>query len=101
MTQATCTTCQQKFDFRQVGYTVRQIDADLKEIGIECPNCQEWYHSYFTNPALEAGRPHQGADRKERRAYQKAVKRFNKKMRAALGMVKKGGRWVRREVANA
>lgn len=78
---------------RADGFTDRQLENDLIEIGLECPNCGAWYHSYFVNDDLRRNRPKPTDDRRKRREYQKRFQRFQKRTRQRLGMRKIGGRW--------
>ena len=75
------------------GFTDRQREDDLIEIGLECPNCEACYHSYFVNDDLRRNRPKPTDSRRERREYQKRFQRFQKRIRQRLGMKKIGGRW--------
>lgn len=83
---------------RADGFTDRQREEDLIEIGLECPNCGAWYHSCFVNDDLRHNRPKPTDSRRERREFQNRFHRFQKRTRQRLGMKKIGGRW--QEVGN-
>ena len=71
----------------------RQIEDDLIEMGLECPNCKYWFHSFFLNHSLIATRPQPTDDRKIRREYKSKFGKFNKQTRKRLGMKKVNGKW--------
>lgn len=91
---AICKVCRKvSSDF---DYHVRQTTLNgIKEVGLVCPKCNEWYHSYFANKELEMV-----ADkvptmrRKERRLYQLNFNKLQKKIRKKLNMRKVNNRWI-------
>lgn len=74
-------------------FTERQLEDDLIEMGLVCPNCHHWFHSFFLNHHLIATRPNPSDDRTIRRGYKSKFDRFNKKTRKRLGMKKVDGKW--------
>ena len=87
-----CSNCNAQV--RVAGFTDREREADLIEIGLECPNCAHWYHAYFLNADLRDNRPGQNASREARRDYQKRFQRFQKDTRRRVGMKKVNGKWL-------
>lgn len=75
---------------------------DVTETGVACPHCQHWRHAYFMNDRLremvaELQRYKEGFEgnrtehrynkwRAKVRGYKKAHERFNKRLRAQLGI---------------
>jgi DNA-directed RNA polymerase subunit RPC12/RpoP len=49
----TCAKCEKKFEFSK-NIKSRDVEDNVREIGIECPDCHFWVTGYFTNPELEA-----------------------------------------------
>ena len=90
-----CKACRHVVDFASVGFTSRPVEADdkLTEMGIKCPNCGQWHHSFFLDKWLEDNRPSERAARQTRRDYQRRFKRFQEKTRKRLGLVKNGNTW--------
>lgn len=86
-----CPDCLKRFPSFEYSGRTRE---DVKEIGIECPNCKSWFHSYFLNEDLETNRPSLKSPRRERRAYKKRFQAFQKKTRKRFKMRKVNGRWL-------
>ena len=76
-TVSICSNCRKVFKFSTVGFKERDVEVleNVTEIGIECPNCQQWHHSYYLNPELVAMQA-KNADRKQRREYQRKFVKF-------------------------
>lgn len=76
-TVSICSHCRKVFKFSTVGFKERPVGIlkDVTEIGIECPNCQQWQHCYYLNPKLVAMQV-KDADRKHRREYQRKFVKF-------------------------
>lgn len=99
-----CSKCNHIYDFRKIGYSFTPVDNDIEEAGIICPNCQTWFHSFFTNKDLEATAKviHEGkSNRKIRRAFDSQFRRFNKQTRRRLGYKQVEGKWVKPGVEDA
>lgn len=75
-------------------FTDRQVENGLIEIGLECSNCGEWYHSFFLNDDLQENKPQPEDDRDSRREYQKRFQKFQRKMRKRFDMQKINGVWI-------
>lgn len=84
--QIECNGCQQSFKLDQV-LSERKLDNDISEVGLICPGCQKWYHSYFSNDELENLRNQLGNSpiRKKRREYKKKFDRLQKKLKKYYG----------------
>lgn len=67
-----CPSCRKVFNFRKLGFTEKPLDypADIKDVGIECPNCNYFQHSFYLSKELEAMQ-NPDATRKERREYKR------------------------------
>lgn len=64
-----CSNCKQVFNFRNVGFTSKPtLIEGIEDVGIECPNCEAFVHSYYLNDELKAMQ-NPKATRKVRRAY--------------------------------
>lgn len=88
-----CVKCRKSADFQD--FKSREISIKgIEEIGLECPHCAEWYHSYFLDNDLKDNRPKPRADRRVRREYKKRFQAFQKKTRKRLGLRKVNGRWL-------
>jgi len=81
-----CSHCQKSFVPR---FTERQREPDLFEIGLECPHCEVWVHSYFLNKNLKK-RQRVIQERRlpvaKRKRYQQDFVKFNEATRKHLGM---------------
>lgn len=44
-----CNKCGKEFEFEP---KQRQYNENVREIGLKCPHCGEWFHSYFLTPKL-------------------------------------------------
>lgn len=80
-----CNECGWSGDF--TGYSERELQNDVTEIGIECPNCSKWYHSHYLTSDLKElmtelkTSPSRTIDRKYKHKFEKV----QKKLRKALG----------------
>ncbi len=53
----TCPKCKFEWDVDTKGYlTVREYPERVKDVGISCPECGNWTHSYYDSPAIAAAR---------------------------------------------
>lgn len=78
-----CPECRHVVNYQPTDFRSKLIADNVTEIGLECPFCQHWTHSYYVNEALTIkALLVQKADRKTRREYTKEFKRFQKKMKA-------------------
>lgn len=83
-----CVECKAEFSYRAEKH---DLGNGLYELGIRCPVCDEWYHSYFiTDKIIRLPRK----NRNERRHYKAELRRLNKKERKKRGIRKVNGRWV-------
>lgn len=89
-----CSACMSQV---RMSLTSRPLEGDLIEIGMECPFCHHWFHSYFLNPDLRDNRPKGTDSRKARREYQLRFQRFQKVTRKRLGMRKVNGKYAARQ----
>lgn len=86
-----CPDCLKRFTNFEYLSRMRE---DIKEVGIECPNCEAWFHSFFLNKDLDTNRPDSKAQRKEKREYKKRFQAFQKRTRKHFKMRKVNGRWL-------
>lgn len=47
--QVDCNKCDKEFAFKP---EQRQYNKNVIEIGLKCPHCEEWFHSYFLTQKL-------------------------------------------------
>lgn len=89
-----CRACKQVSS--KFNYQVKDTELEgIEEVGLVCPNCDEWYHSYFANSELkEIADKVPSMARKQKREYQKRFDRLQKKIRRKLKMQRVGKRWV-------
>lgn len=80
-----------QFSKEKVQFTERPAGEDY-EIGIACPNCGLWFHSFFLNDELK-GMVGTLVNRKMRKAYKVKYNKFNKHKRKQMGLSKFNGRW--------
>jgi len=53
----TCPNCKFEWDVDAKNYlTVRNYPEGIKDIGVACPQCDNWTHSYFDSPDLATAR---------------------------------------------
>lgn len=84
----TCVECKAEFQFQAERH---DLGDGLYELGICCPVCDSWYHSYFiTDKIIRLPRD----NRHDRRHYRAEFRRLNKRERKARGLRKVNGRWV-------
>lgn len=51
----------------------KKLDRNLADVGIECPHCKHWTHSFYETPAIKRAREAiQAAPEGEREAAKKA-----------------------------
>jgi len=79
MTQAKC-SCGFEGDFP--GYSERDIKPGIVEIGIECPDCKKWFHSFYQNEKLKELQTR--AETTGRNSYVLKYKRKFKQVQTAL-----------------
>lgn len=74
-----------------VDFESRNVEGQrgITEIGLKCPHCDQWYHSYFLNDELrrlQANMSGRKVSRQERRTYQGKFVNLNKRMRRKMGL---------------
>lgn len=91
---ARCLNCNVQFNKEQVEFKERPAGKDY-EVGLDCPNCGLWFHSFFLNEELKEMITAMAlqTNRQIRRAYDAKHKKFNAYKRKQLGMRKVNGRW--------
>ncbi len=91
---ASCTNCDAKFNKEKVEFIERPAGKDY-EVGLYCPNCSLWFHSFFLNDDLKNMITAMAiqTNRKIRRAYEAKHKKFNVYKRKKMNMRKMNGRW--------
>ena len=94
---ARCRNCNVQFSKDNVTFTERSAGKDY-EVGIECPNCELWFHSFFLNDELKK-MTGTLVNRSLRRAYKSKYDKFNKHKRKQMNMRKLNGRWYAKEIA--
>lgn len=70
--------CSCGFNGEIEGYTLNVLDRKVNEYGLRCPQCQKFYHAYYSTTELEllkTAAMAQRATRKQKRLY---VREFNK-----------------------
>ena len=95
-TKGKCSKCNEEYMFSKIGYTDRELEDGIIEVGIECPNCKYWVHVFFTNKDLIDLAPSKDSNRDKRRLFKIKFDRFNKKIRRKFKMVKSGRVWIRK-----
>lgn len=91
---AICRVCRKVLSNFQFGIRDTPF-KDIQEVGIKCPNCDEWYHSYFANPELKAiADKVPTMKRREKRQYQVWFNKLQKNIRREMGMRKVNKSWV-------
>ena len=95
---ARCINCNAQFSKEQVEFKERPAGKDY-EVGLNCPNCGLWFHSFFLNDELKKMITFMATqtNRRIRRIYEVKHKKFNAYKRKQLGMKKMNGRWYARE----
>jgi hypothetical protein len=87
--QAKCNQCNSTFA-KFHGYSRRELDGGIIEIGIECPKCRAWYHAHYLDHELEALQqqiqPEKRPPRKVKRAYARKFKKLQAKLRKRFGV---------------
>lgn len=78
--KVSCNKCGKEFDFLP---KQRQRNKNITEIGLECPHCEEWFHSYFLTPVLIRMQATLKRNRKRRniRAYAKEFEKVQSELR--------------------
>lgn len=51
----TCTKCNHEFDLK-ANLQARQTGTDVQQVGVLCPNCDNFVHAYFETPNIVAAR---------------------------------------------
>lgn len=76
-----CKNCNSTFDTSKIGFISNPVEGleDVEDIGLECPKCKTWFHSYYLSKELK--KLQTGIrNRHERRAYEHKFKKFQKMM---------------------
>lgn len=50
-----CKKCKHEFDLR-ANLQARQVGNDVQQVGVLCPNCDDFVHAYFETPDIVAAR---------------------------------------------
>ncbi len=76
-----CDDCQQ--DIGAVQTKTRKLRKGFSEIGLSCPHCGFWVHSYYSTPQLEQAekvlanfKAHQARSPQDRRRYEQRIQVF-------------------------
>lgn len=78
--QVDCNKCGKEFEFKP---QQQQHNENVIEIGLKCPHCEEWFHSYFLTPQLLKIQEGLKKDRKRGKikAYAKAFAKVQVELR--------------------
>lgn len=73
----TCDQCHKTHKLSQYRQGQREvIGYNVQSVGIACPNCGKWTHSYFTNGKLEQKRKKVDEARRQARGSKKAMDKY-------------------------
>jgi hypothetical protein len=72
-----CRNCKRVFNFRNIGFTTKKLDypKGIMDVGIECPNCENFTHSYYLTDELEKMQK-PDATRDEKREYKRKLRKL-------------------------
>ena len=80
-----CNECSREFEFKP---EQRQYNENVREVGLKCPHCGEWFHSYFLTSKLLKMQEGLKKNRKRGkiRAYAKEFAKVQGRLRQRYGI---------------
>lgn len=81
--QINCDNCHKVF-YLANAMAEKEIDDNIIEVGLTCPHCESYFHSYYTNQALK-DRIKGLTNNRRRRAFQRDFDKWQVEVREMLG----------------
>ena len=70
------------------GFTEREIEPGITEVGLECPKCKKWFHSHYFNDKLKKLQDKVGNNPRlsYRKKYEREFVKVQKVLREKFGV---------------